>query len=181
MAADSSSRKLAISIDRGGTFTDVHAIVPGKPDIVLKLLSVDPANYKDAPTEGIRRVLELATGSAIPRGTPLRLDDIECLRMGTTIATNALLERKGMKSALLTTIGFKDLLKIGNQARPDIFDLSARRPDVLFNKVVEVKERIIPSHPRSEQQALSGFRTIEGITGETYHIIQELDTESLAK
>lgn len=173
------SSKLKISIDRGGTFTDVHAIVPGKPDIVLKLLSVDPSNYQDAPTEGIRRVLEAATGVALPRGTPLGLDHIECLRMGTTVATNALLERKGMRSALLTTKGFKDLLRIGNQARPDIFDLSARRPDVLFEDVVEVDERIIPSHPRSCQEALSSFQTIEGITGEKFHVLQELDTEKV--
>lgn len=172
-------RKITISIDRGGTFTDVHAIIPGRSDIVLKLLSVDPANYKDAPTEGIRRVLEAATGTSLPRGQPLRLDNIECLRMGTTVATNALLERKGMKSALLTTRGFKDLLRIGNQARPDIFDLSARRPDVLFETVVEVNERIIPSHPRSSREALSTLREIDGITGEKYHVAQELDTESL--
>ncbi|KAJ5619477.1 hypothetical protein N7510_003461 [Penicillium lagena] len=174
-----SANKIKISIDRGGTFTDVHAIVPGKPDIVLKLLSVDPSNYQDAPTEGIRRVLETATGVTLPRGKPLRLHDIECLRMGTTVATNALLERKGMRSALLTTKGFKDLLKIGNQARPDIFDLSARRPGVLFEEVVEVDERIIPSHPRSSQNALLPFRTIEGITGEKFHVAQELCIEKV--
>ncbi|KAM0248511.1 hypothetical protein ACHAQJ_009448 [Trichoderma viride] len=172
-------KKITISIDRGGTFTDVHAIVPGKPDVVLKLLSMDPSNYQDAPTEGIRRVLEAATGTSLPRGQPLRLDDIECLRMGTTVATNALLERKGMKSALLTTKGFKDLLRIGNQARPDIFDLSARRPAVLFEEVVEVNERIIPSHPSSSQELLASFRAIEGITGEQYHVSQELDTNKL--
>ncbi|RJE24558.1 5-oxoprolinase [Aspergillus sclerotialis] len=174
-----SSNKIKISIDRGGTFTDVHAIVPGKPDIVLKLLSVDPTNYQDAPTEGIRRVLEAVTGETLPRGKPLRLDDIECLRMGTTVATNALLERKGTRFALLTTRGFRDLLRIGNQARPDIFDLSAKRPDALFEQVVEVDERIIPSHPRSSQEALSSFRSIEGITGEKFHVARELDTEKV--
>lgn len=168
------SNKIKISIDRGGTFTDVHAIVPGKPDIVLKLLSVDPTNYQDAPTEGIRRVLE-ATGKPSPRGTPLSLDSIDVLRMGTTVATNALLERKGTRSALLTTKGFRDLLRIGNQARPNIFDLSARRPDVLFETVVEVDERIIPSHPRSSKDALASSRTITGITGETFHVLQTLD------
>lgn len=173
------SGKIKISIDRGGTFTDVHAIVPGKPDIVLKLLSVDPSNYQDAPTEGIRRVLEAATGKDHPRGEPLRLDAIECLRMGTTVATNALLERKGMRSALLTTKGFRDLLRIGNQARPDIFDLSARRPDVLFEDVVEVDERIVPSHPRSSRDALSSFRAVEGITGEEFFVLQELDVEKI--
>ncbi|EXJ77317.1 5-oxoprolinase (ATP-hydrolysing) [Capronia epimyces CBS 606.96] len=166
--------KIRISIDRGGTFTDVHAIVPGKPDIVLKLLSVDPGNYQDAPTEGVRRVLE-ATGRPSPRGAPLSLDSIGCLRMGTTVATNALLERKGTKSALLTTKGFRDLLRIGNQARPDIFDLSARRPDVLFETVVEVNERIIPSHPRSSPDALSPYRSVTAVTGERFHVIEELD------
>lgn len=177
--ASTANRKITISIDRGGTFTDVHAIVPGKPDIILKLLSVDPSNYEDAPTEGIRRVLEAATGVEHPRGQPLSLENIECLRMGTTVATNALLERKGMKSALLTTLGFRDLLRIGNQARPDIFDLSAKRPDVLFEDVVEVKERIIPSHPRSSHEALAHYRAIEGITGEKYYVAQELDTEQI--
>ncbi|RMZ82531.1 hypothetical protein DV737_g2018, partial [Chaetothyriales sp. CBS 132003] len=95
--------------------------------------------------------------------------------MGTTVATNALLERKGAKSALLTTKGFPDLLRIGNQARPDIFDLSARRPDVLFETVVEVEERIIPAHPRSSKDALRAYRTVTGVTGETFHVIQELD------
>ncbi|RMZ91625.1 hypothetical protein DV736_g1129, partial [Chaetothyriales sp. CBS 134916] len=172
------SDKIKISIDRGGTFTDVHAIVPGKDDIVLKLLSVDPANYEDAPTEGIRRVLE-ATGRHSPRGVPLSLDAIDCLRMGTTIATNALLERKGARSALLTTKGFRDLLRIGNQARPNIFDLSARRPDVLFETVVEVEERIIPAHPRSSKDVLRAYRTVTGVTGESFHIIQELDVAKI--
>lgn len=171
--------KITISIDRGGTFTDVHAIVPGKPDIVLKLLSVDPANYADAPTEGIRRVIEAVTGETIPRGVPLRLDSVECLRMGTTVATNALLERKGTRSALLTTKGFRDLLRIGNQARPDIFDLSARRPDVLFESVVEVDERIVPSHPRSDKAALAAYRAVTGTTGETYHVLRELDVDAV--
>ncbi|KAL4781227.1 Hydantoinase/oxoprolinase N-terminal region-domain-containing protein [Aspergillus varians] len=84
------SKKIKISIDRGGTFTDVHAIVPGQQDIILKLLSVDPSNYQDAPTEGIRRVLEAATGVSLPRTVPLKLDDIEYLRMGTTVQTVSL-------------------------------------------------------------------------------------------
>lgn len=172
--------KIKISIDRGGTFTDVHAIVPGKPDIVLKLLSVDPSNYNDAPTEGIRRILEL-TGTPSPRGMPLSLEGIDCLRMGTTVATNALLERKGVRSALLTTKGFRDLLRIGNQARPDIFDLSARRPDVLFEAVVEVDERIIPSHVRASKGALDAYRRITGTTGETFYVLQELDLDQVTK
>lgn len=142
MAVGKPAGALRICIDRGGTFTDVHASVPGKSDIVLKLLSVDPANYNDAPTEGIRRVLEIATGQHLPRGQLLDLSCIESLRMGTTVATNALLERKGAKSALIITKGFKDLLTIGNQSRPNIFDLSVSKPDILAEKVLEIEERV---------------------------------------
>ncbi|OKL59785.1 hypothetical protein UA08_04737 [Talaromyces atroroseus] len=133
---------IRIAIDRGGTFTDVHASIPNRDDLILKLLSVDPQNYNDAPTEGIRRVLEVASHSSIPRGQPLDLRDVESIRMGTTVATNALLERKGERCAFLITKGFKDLLVIGNQARPDIFDLSVTVPAVLYETVVEVDERV---------------------------------------
>jgi 5-oxoprolinase (ATP-hydrolysing) len=74
--------------DRGGTFTDVWAGVPGQPDIVTKLLSVDPENYDDAPAEGIRRVLEMVSGKSIPRRSPIPKDMIQSIRMGTTVATN---------------------------------------------------------------------------------------------
>jgi 5-oxoprolinase (ATP-hydrolysing) len=171
--------KIRISIDRGGTFTDVHAAVPGKPDIILKLLSVDPANYQDAPTEGIRRILEMATGESFPRGKPLNLKHIDRLRMGTTVATNALLERKGAKSALVTTKGFKDLLSIGNQSRPKIFDLSAAKPDVLYETVVEINERIIPCPKGTEAYRYPACRLVEGITGEQFRVQQELDMEEV--
>ncbi|EGV64790.1 5-oxoprolinase [Yamadazyma tenuis] len=131
-----------IAIDRGGTFTDVHASLPGKKDLVFKLLSVDPSNYPDAPTEGIRRVLEIASGTKIPKGKPLKLDAIESIKMGTTVATNALLEREGAKVALVTSRDFRDVLRIGNQTRPDIFNISARKLDQLYTKVIEVGERI---------------------------------------
>ncbi|KAJ5349197.1 hypothetical protein N7541_006924 [Penicillium brevicompactum] len=171
----STSGKLTISIDRGGTFTDVHAIVPGRADIVLKLLSVDPSHYQDAPTEGIRQILELATGEPHPRGQPLKLDRIGCLRMGTTVATNALLERKGARSVLLTTKGFRDLLKIGDQSRPAIFDLSMARPGVLPESVVEVNERVLPCHPSADEDCFSNCRLVEGVTGEKFRVVQELD------
>lgn len=109
---------------------------------MLKLLSEDPANYPDAPIEGIRRVLSLAQKDEVPRGTPLDTALIESVRMGTTVATNALLERRGARCALLTTAGFGDLLAIGTQSRPDIFDLAVRKPDVLYERVVEVAERV---------------------------------------
>lgn len=168
-------QKLVISIDRGGTFTDVHAIVPGGKDIVLKLLSVDPVHYNDAPTEGIRRVLELYTGKPHPRGTPLRLDHVSTLRMGTTVATNALLERKGARSIFLTTRGFRDLLHIRDQARPDIFDLSAARPAALPEAVIEVDERVLPVHPLAVPDCFPDAPVVEGVTGEKFYVIQKPD------
>lgn len=135
-------RNIRIAIDRGGTFTDIHAAIPGEPDLVFKLLSVDPANYKDAPTEGIRRVLEHAHGSSIPKSQLLSLESIETIKMGTTVATNALLERDGAKVVLLTSKDFRDVLAIGNQTRPDIFNISAKKLDQLYDKVVEINERI---------------------------------------
>ncbi|KAI5286533.1 hypothetical protein KEM52_001961, partial [Ascosphaera acerosa] len=169
---------MKISVDRGGTFTDVHAIVPGREDIVLKLLSVDPANYSDAPTEGIRRVLEIATGQSFPRGQPLDLTPIESIRMGTTVATNALLERKGARSALLITKGFKDLLVIGTQSRPQIFDLTVRRPGVLYEKVVEIDERVTLkgySEDPNPTTIEESDNVVRGITGEHVEILQRPD------
>ena len=99
--------------------------------------------YKDAPTEAIRRVLEQHLGTPIPRGTPVPTAHIDVIRMGTTVATNALLEREGAKTALLITEGFRDLLHIGNQSRPDIFDLTAAAPSVLYSAVLEVPERLV--------------------------------------
>ncbi|EOO01228.1 putative 5-oxoprolinase protein [Phaeoacremonium minimum UCRPA7] len=175
------SLRIRISIDRGGTFTDVHASIPGREDIILKLLSVDPANYQDAPTEGIRRILELATGRPHPRGELLDLFHIESIRMGTTVATNALLERKGARSALLITKGFKDLLLIGNQSRPNIFDLSVARPEVLYEQVVEVEERITmedyTEDPVSVKTVANGedAELVTAVTGETIRILQRPD------
>ncbi|KAG7195632.1 uncharacterized protein KQ657_003399 [Scheffersomyces spartinae] len=136
------SRGILIAIDRGGTFCDVIAEIPGQEDYIFKLLSVDPLNYKDAPREGIRRVLERAHGRSIPKEEKLKLDSIESIRMGTTVATNALLERKGSPVLLVTTKGFGDVLKIGNQTRPHIFDLTARKLGHLYEQVLEVDERI---------------------------------------
>ena len=143
--ADTSFR---FSIDRGGTFTDVYAEVPGEPGFrVVKLLSEDPLNYADAPREGIRRIMESVTGETFPKeslsGTySLSSENIEWVRMGTTVATNALLERKGEKTVLVTTKGFRDLLKIGNQSRPKIFDLEIHKLELLYQEVIEVDERV---------------------------------------
>jgi 5-oxoprolinase (ATP-hydrolysing) len=111
-------------------------------DIVIKLLSEDPNNYEDAPLEGIRRILSKFTGREIPRGEAIDTSLISSIRMGTTVATNALLERKGEKIALVVSKGFRDCLQIGNQSRPRIFDLAIKRPDVLYEEVVEVDERV---------------------------------------
>ncbi|RDW56917.1 putative 5-oxoprolinase protein [Coleophoma crateriformis] len=144
MPSTISHSKIDIFIDRGGTFTDCIGIpkTGSVNDIVVKLLSVDPSNYDDAPIEGIRRILEIFTGEVIPRKEKLSTDRIGVIRMGTTVATNALLERKGEPSALLITKGFKDLLEIGYQARPKLFDLAINKPDVLYSEVAEVEERV---------------------------------------
>ncbi|OJD24359.1 hypothetical protein ACJ73_04281 [Blastomyces percursus] len=171
-----------ISIDRGGTFTDVHASIPGRSDIILKLLSVDPSNYKDAPTEGIRRVLEIATGQKLPRGKRLDLAPIESLRMGTTVATNALLERKGTRSALLISTDFKDLLVIGNQSRPNIFDLSVAKPSVLYEKVVEVDERVTLkgyAEDPDPQPIEETEDVVRGITGEYIRVLVKPDIKKV--
>jgi hypothetical protein len=110
---------------------------------VLKLLSEDPTNYADAPREGIRRILEEVTGQPHPRNAPLDTARLLSIRMGTTVATNALLERHGERTALLVTAGFPDLLHIANQSRPNIFDLEIRCPDSLYEAVVEVDEQVI--------------------------------------
>ncbi|KAL1607859.1 hypothetical protein SLS60_002797 [Paraconiothyrium brasiliense] len=133
---------IKIAIDRGGTFTDIWATAPGQSDVVFKLLSVDPGNYDDAPTEGIRRILNEYLGKDIPRGVPLPKGSIDSIRMGTTVATNALLERKGTRHAFLVTKGFRDLIEIGYQSRPRLFDLNISKPEVLYSEVCEVDERV---------------------------------------
>ncbi|CAF5043933.1 unnamed protein product, partial [Rotaria sp. Silwood1] len=102
--------RLQVAIDRGGTFTDVVARTSDGKIITMKLLSENPEKYKDAPTEAIRRLIKQDSFSLNPT-------DIDWIRMGTTVATNALLERKGERIALLVTNGFHDLLHIGNQSR----------------------------------------------------------------
>ena len=122
-------------IDRGGTFTDVIGVSPDGNCHPLKLLSESPGEYDDAAVEGIRRLLErFRTGKS-----PNRVGSV---RMGTTVATNALLERKGDKTLLLITRGFRDALKLAYQARPDIFAKEIFLPEQLYSQVIEVKERL---------------------------------------
>uniref|UniRef100_A0A8C3UP46 5-oxoprolinase n=1 Tax=Catharus ustulatus TaxID=91951 RepID=A0A8C3UP46_CATUS len=145
MAAPLAPSGFQFAIDRGGTFTDVFARCPGGRVRVLKLLSEDPA-YRDAPTEGIRRILQ-ELGVPLPRDQPLDGSQIQWIRMGTTVATNALLQRRGERTALAVTRGFRHLLHIGTQARPHLFDLEVAMPDMLYEEVIEVDERIVPEQP----------------------------------
>lgn len=177
---------IKISIDRGGTFTDCIGN-PGtgnqEDDVIIKLLSVDPSNYSDSNLEGIRRLLEILTGMKQERGKPLDTSSIASLRLGTTVATNALLERKGSRCALITTKGFKDLLNIGNQSRPNIFDLSISKPDILFETVVEVDERVTledyTEDPEKSFTNPNGVELIKGLSSETVRILQKPNVEEI--
>jgi len=123
-------------IDRGGTFTDVIGRRPDGALVTHKLLSDNPEAYRDAAVEGIRRLLDVARGAPIPGAR------IGAVKMGTTVATNALLERKGDRTLLLITKGFRDALRIGYQARPKIFAKHIVKPDMLYERVAEVDERV---------------------------------------
>ena len=123
-------------IDRGGTFTDVIGRRPDGALVAHKLLSENPEAYRDAAVHGIRHLLGLEPGAACPS------DRIAAVKMGTTVATNALLERKGDRTLLLITKGFRDALRIGYQARPKIFARHIIKPDMLYERVVEVDERV---------------------------------------
>jgi 5-oxoprolinase (ATP-hydrolysing) len=125
----------SFAIDRGGTFTDVIGRAGDGREVSLKLLSASPA-YADAAVEGMRRILEVPPGAPFPAHRAL------AIRMGTTVATNALLERTGAKTLLVTTEGFADALVIGDQARPDLFALDIVRPAPLYAGVVEAAERL---------------------------------------
>ncbi|MFY9760228.1 MAG: hydantoinase/oxoprolinase N-terminal domain-containing protein, partial [Xanthobacteraceae bacterium] len=112
-------------IDRGGTFTDVIGRRPDGALVTHKLLSENPEAYRDAAVHGIRHLLGLKSGAPIPS------EQIAAVKMGTTVATNALLERKGERTLLLITKGFRDALRIGYQARPKIFAKHIIKPDML--------------------------------------------------
>jgi len=123
-------------IDRGGTFTDVIGRGPEGTLHTLKLLSEDPAQYRDAAVTGIRRLLGLAAHA------PITPEHVESVKMGTTVATNALLERKGERTALVITRGFRDALRIATQARPRLFDRHIVLPELLYERVLEADERL---------------------------------------
>ncbi len=145
-------------IDRGGTFTDVIGRDPRGRLHPRKLLSESPA-YEDAAVEAIRRLLGLSAGEPIPTGA------IRVVKMGTTVATNALLERRGERTLLVTTRGFRDALEIGYQARPKIFARAIEKPELLYSDVIEIDERVLADgtveaapDPQAVRAALSKAR-----------------------
>ncbi|KAJ6615352.1 5-oxoprolinase [Mycena sp. CBHHK59/15] len=188
-------RSIRICADRGGTFCDVHASYPDPENPQERKDIVDPANYKDAPTEGIRRILEIVTGSDIPRGAVLETEKIDYIRLSTTVATNALLERKGHKHALLITRGFKDLLLIGNQSRPKIFHLNIRRPHPLYSTLWRsTSEHAVQFDAQGKVQR--GYRgkgwdgegdaegpgeVVQGLSGEAVRIMRAPDSEAVTR
>ena len=137
-------------IDRGGTFTDIVARRPDGQLVVHKLLSENPERYADAPIQGIRDVLGVSSDAPIPA------EQIATVKMGTTVATNALLERQGDRTLLLITKGFRDALRIGYQNRPNIFARHIILPEMLYERVIEVDERL-----SAQGEVLISFRPME--------------------
>ena len=123
-------------IDRGGTFTDVVGRAPGGTLKTLKLLSENPERYRDASLEGIRRLLDIGPED------PISPEHVESVSMGTTVATNALLERRGERTVLVITRGFRDSLRIATQARPRLFERHIVLPELLYERVIEAHERV---------------------------------------
>ena len=128
-------KKWQFWIDRGGTFTDIIGKNPNDEIIAIKLLSENQDHYEDAAIEGIRRLLGIEPAAVIPT------DKIQVIKMGTTVATNALLERKGVPTLLVVNEGYKDILRIGYQNRPDLFALNIKLPKQLYSRVLEVSGR----------------------------------------
>ncbi len=145
-------------IDRGGTFTDIIGRDPQGNLHPRKLLSENPEAYRDAAVQGIRDLLGLKPGEPIAPGR------IGAVKMGTTVATNALLERKGERTALLITRGFGDALAIGYQARPDIFAKEIVKPELLYSRVIEIAERILADGtieaPAREDEIAGALKTL---------------------
>ena len=175
-------------IDRGGTFTDVIGKSPEGKIIVHKLLSENPEQYPDAPIQGIRHILDLS------RDEPIPTDNIEVVKMGTTVATNALLERKGDRVVPAITQGFKDALRIGYQNRPDIFALQIILPEMLYEEVIEISGRYTATgeelQPVNQQQARQdlqaafdrGIRSCAIVLMHSYNYPQhELEVANIAR
>lgn len=175
-------------IDRGGTFTDVVGKRPDGSLVTHKLLSENPEQYRDAAVAGIRHLLGLRADQ------PITPEQVECVKMGTTVATNALLERKGEPTLLVTTRGFRDALRIGYQERPRIFDRHIVLPELLYSSVIEANERVAAdgavvealdeAHLRAELAAAfeSGLRSVAIVFMHGYrHTAHELAAQRLAR
>ncbi|MDQ3445132.1 MAG: 5-oxoprolinase, partial [Pseudomonadota bacterium] len=175
-------------IDRGGTFTDVVGRRPDGSLVTHKLLSDNPEHYSDAAIAGIRRLLGIADDAPVP------VEQIQAVKMGTTVATNALLERKGEPTLLVVTRGFRDALRIAYQNRPRLFDRHIVLPELLYSRVIEVDERV-GAHgdlvtpldlaaARGELQAAhtAGFRSVAIVLlhGYRYHA-HEAELEAVAR
>ncbi|MED5621311.1 hydantoinase B/oxoprolinase family protein [Ideonella sp. BN130291] len=164
--APAGSQRWQFWIDRGGTFTDIVAKRPDGTLTTHKLLSENPEQYRDAAVAGIRHLLGLKAGE------PITPEQVECVKMGTTVATNALLERKGEKTLLVTTRGFRDALRIAYQDRPRLFDRHIQLPELLYSQVIEAQERVgahgdvvqplDEAHLRTQLQAAhdEGYRSV---------------------
>jgi 5-oxoprolinase (ATP-hydrolysing) len=201
---------IRIAVDRGGTFTDIYASIPTNmwplpspsPELIqnvtilpptsnsptyqinFKLLSVDPQNYADAPTEGIRRLLSMVRNESVPTSEPIDTTGVTFVRMGTTVATNTLLERKGARFGLVITKGFRDLLEIGNQTRLDLFDLRiSNQPKMLYlpEDVIEAEERVTPEgysfdpSPKSAEALMAAAQA----NGEQGHVVYGVDRQAV--
>jgi 5-oxoprolinase (ATP-hydrolysing) len=153
-------------IDRGGTFTDVIGKRPDGTLVAHKLLSENPEAYGDAAVEGIRRLIGLPPEASIPVGR------IGAVKMGTTVATNALLERKGERTLLLVTRGFRDALRIGYQARPKIFARHIIKPEMLYERVAEIDERVRSDGTVETALDLAGARSaLESAMADGIHAV----------
>jgi 5-oxoprolinase (ATP-hydrolysing) len=175
-------------IDRGGTFTDIVAKRPDGSLVTHKLLSENPEQYKDAAVAGIRHLLGLHDAATIPA------DRVEVVKMGTTVATNALLERKGDPTVLAITRGFRDALRIAYQNRPRLFDRHIVLPELLYKEVIEIDERVgahgelvVPLDEARARAALQraydkGFRAIAIVFMHGYrHVAHEAAVERIAR
>ena len=136
MTESTTSKRWDFWVDRGGTFTDIIATSPEHQYFTRKLLSENPEAYEDATLQGIRDFLQLEPDQALPQ------ELIGSVKMGTTVATNTLLERKGEPTVLLITAGLRDVLEIGYQVRPKTFALEIKKPELLYSHIIEVEERL---------------------------------------
>jgi len=182
-------KEFSFSIDRGGTFTDIYCEITDTDTSttyydIHKLLSVDPKNYPDASREGIRRLLEKHLNTSFDPNKPIDTSNIRSIRIGTTVATNALLEHKGEPTCLVITKGFRDLMEIGNQARPNIFDLEIKKGLNIYAHVLEVDERVILAKSENASKEVDVFadaKSVTSVSGEKLLAIKEPDLDQIRK